>query len=344
MFSQYHRSFLTIVYLVDVADTGSFANGVWFKRGWTLQELLASNTVLFYARDWSLYVNGDAPNHEKDPAVLEELCKATQIAQRHLRNFDPGMEDARSRLCWASRRRTTRPEDIAYSLFGTFKVQLPVLYGEIVQDALGRFLAGIISRSGDVSVLNWVGKQPPFNSCFPADLLSHQTTPRIQPIPSEPAKRERPNLEKARKQYNDLAELPLALCVHRRTMLPSIIHPVTAFTVEVSSGNLSDCTYQIHASQLASVEIRSLASLREGAGKYILVRPWHPNSLQMQTRSHDDAICNLLDRLEQPFNALLLERLLQNQYKRIACDCTIIACIQDTASVLDSEVLILEVV
>ncbi|KIK18083.1 hypothetical protein PISMIDRAFT_110122, partial [Pisolithus microcarpus 441] len=155
MFSWYHRSSLTIVYLADVARTGSLVNSDWFKRGWTLQELLASNTVLFYAPDWSLYVNGDVANHKTDAAILEELCKATQISERHLRNFRPGMEDARSRLCWASHRRTTRPEDVAYSLFGIFEVHLPVMYGETAQNALGRLLEVIISRSGDVSVLDW---------------------------------------------------------------------------------------------------------------------------------------------------------------------------------------------
>ncbi|KAI5996967.1 heterokaryon incompatibility protein-domain-containing protein, partial [Pisolithus albus] len=155
MFSWYHRSSLTIVYLADVTGTGSLAHSDWFKRGWTLQELLASNTVLFYAKDWSPYVNSSATNHKTDPTLLKELCKATRISEQHLRNFNPGMEDSRSRLCWASHRRTTRPEDTAYSLFGIFKVQLPVLYGETAEDALGRLLAEIISRSGDLAVLDW---------------------------------------------------------------------------------------------------------------------------------------------------------------------------------------------
>ncbi|KAI5985483.1 hypothetical protein EDD15DRAFT_2175920, partial [Pisolithus albus] len=157
MFSWYHRSSLTIVYLADVAHTGSLADSVWFKRGWTLQELQNTRqiTVLFYMQDWSPYVNGDVTNHKMDPALLKELCKATQISQRHLTNFDPGMEDSRSRLCWASHRRTTRPEDMAYSLFGIFKARLPILYGETAEDALGRLLAEVISRSGDVSVLDW---------------------------------------------------------------------------------------------------------------------------------------------------------------------------------------------
>ncbi|KIK12624.1 hypothetical protein PISMIDRAFT_433393 [Pisolithus microcarpus 441] len=343
MFSWYHRSSLTIVYLADVADTGSLADSVWFKRGWTLQELLASKTVLFYTQDWSPYVNSDVTNHKIDPALLEELCKATQISQRHLRKFDPGMEDSRSRLCWASHRHTTRPEDMAYSLFGIFKVQLPILYGETAEDALGRLLAEVISRSGDVSVLDWVGKQSSFNSCFPANLIPYQTH-HTRPIPSGPAKRKGLDLEKARKLYSDLARLPLARCVHRRIVLPSIIHPVTAVSVKVSSASPPRYTYQIRASRLSPLEVTLSAKLDEGAGKYVLVRPWHPRSLRPWNGSDDDAIWNLLEQLERPFNALLLERLLHNEYKRIACDCTITACVQDPAGISDGQVLTLEVV
>ncbi|KAI6014331.1 hypothetical protein EDC04DRAFT_2578814, partial [Pisolithus marmoratus] len=155
MFSWYRRSSVTIVYLSDVSNTGPLANSVWFKRGWTLQELLASRTVLFYTHDWSLYMNRDTPNHKTDTALLQEVEKITGIAKQHLMDFYPGLDNARSRLHWASRRRTTRPEDIAYSLFGIFKVHLPIFYGESVEHALGRLLAEIISASGDVSVLDW---------------------------------------------------------------------------------------------------------------------------------------------------------------------------------------------
>ncbi|KIK15181.1 hypothetical protein PISMIDRAFT_115586, partial [Pisolithus microcarpus 441] len=155
MFTWYHRSSLTIVHLSDVFDGDSLVSSVWFTRGWTLPELLASHTILFYMYNWSPYSKGDAADHKSDPALLKELQNATGIAEQHLTNFYPGMDDARSRLHWASRRRTTRPEDIAYSLFGIFQVHLPIFYGESAQNALGRLLAEIISRSGDVSVLDW---------------------------------------------------------------------------------------------------------------------------------------------------------------------------------------------
>ncbi|KIO09085.1 hypothetical protein M404DRAFT_44408, partial [Pisolithus tinctorius Marx 270] len=165
MFEWYRRSSLTIAYLSDVPDTGSLGNSEWFRRGWTLQELLAPGTVLFYTQNWSLYKNLMSSNHKTDIAVLEELERATGVDSWFLTRFSPGMDDARSRLQWASLRRTTRPEDIAYSLFGIFNLHLPVLYGESAENALGRLLAEIISQSSDTSVLDWVGEASRFHSC-----------------------------------------------------------------------------------------------------------------------------------------------------------------------------------
>ncbi|KAI6116787.1 hypothetical protein EDD16DRAFT_1043555 [Pisolithus croceorrhizus] len=177
MFGWYRRSALTIVYLSDVPETGSFAASQWFGRGWTLQELLAPATVLFYTRNWSLYRNIESSNHKADSTILEEIAKATGIASRFLTDFTPGMDDARLRLQWASSCRTTRPEDVAYSLFGIFDVHLPVLYGESAEFALGRLLAEVISQSGDISILDWIGEVSTFHSCFPARITSYRTLP-----------------------------------------------------------------------------------------------------------------------------------------------------------------------
>ncbi|KAI6011137.1 heterokaryon incompatibility protein-domain-containing protein [Pisolithus marmoratus] len=344
MFSWYRRSSLTIVYLSDVSGTVSFAESDWFKRGWTLQELLASQTVLFYARDWSLYMNRHTPNHKKDPALLTELQNATRIARQHLEGFYPGMDDARSRLHWASGRRTTRPEDIAYSLFGIFQVHLPVLYGEQTENALGRLLVEIISRSGDVSVLDWIGEVSPFNSCFPANLKPYQKVPHIQHIPSDPAIRDGLRFDKARKLYSDLAWLPLARCVNRRLVLPATIHPVESIGSRGSSTSSSHYDCEIHASRLRPINVTLSVKLDEDADSYILARPWHPKLLGLQANSDADVVWKSLEQLQQPFNALLLKKLRHNEYKRIACDCMITAQVQDLASVLESEVLVPEIV
>ncbi|KAI6108188.1 hypothetical protein F5141DRAFT_1121331 [Pisolithus sp. B1] len=177
MFAWYRQSALTVVYLSDVADTDSFVNSEWFNRGWTLQELLAPRTILFYTRDWSLYKNLASSNHKTEAVVLEELETATGIESRFLTNFSPGMDNARLRLQWASMRRTTRPEDIVYSLFGIFDVRLPILYGESAENALGRLPVEIISPSGDSSVLDWIGEPSQFRSYFPSNITWYRSLP-----------------------------------------------------------------------------------------------------------------------------------------------------------------------
>ncbi|KAI6098047.1 hypothetical protein EDD16DRAFT_578522 [Pisolithus croceorrhizus] len=200
MFTWYRQSALTIVHLSDVPGTGSLGSSEWFRRGWTLQELLAPRNVVFYTENWSLYKNLASSNHKTDIAVLAELENETGIDRRFLRNFFPGLDDVRSRLQWASLRRTTRPEDVAYSLFGIFNLHLPVMYGESAENALGRLLAEIVSQSGDISVLDWIGEPSPFHSCFPAHIISYHRlpVPTSQPNAEEqsPASGQQPTLFK----------------------------------------------------------------------------------------------------------------------------------------------------
>jgi hypothetical protein len=54
MFVWYRHSVLTIIYLSDVPPSlksGALANSTWNTRGWTIQEFLAPNVVLFYQAD-----------------------------------------------------------------------------------------------------------------------------------------------------------------------------------------------------------------------------------------------------------------------------------------------------
>ncbi|KAH9869985.1 hypothetical protein J1614_006906 [Plenodomus biglobosus] len=69
----------------------------------------------------------------------------------------PNLEDysVATRMSWASQRKTTRPEDIAYCLFGIFQVHLPPLYGEGRVAACRRLQEEIIKKSLDLSVLLW---------------------------------------------------------------------------------------------------------------------------------------------------------------------------------------------
>jgi hypothetical protein len=65
----------------------------------------------------------------------------------------------------ASRRQTTRVEDLAYCLLGLFGVNMPMLYGE-GEGAFVRFEEEIVRTSDDHTIFAWKGqKDRPFSEC-----------------------------------------------------------------------------------------------------------------------------------------------------------------------------------
>ncbi|KAJ3565758.1 hypothetical protein NPX13_g7382 [Xylaria arbuscula] len=125
----------------------------WFRRGWTLQELLAPNNVEFYDREWNF--RGD----KKDQQVMERLSIMTGIRNPHVfLNSDTIMEvPVGERMSWASQRQTKRPEDLAYCLLGIFKVNMPLIYEEGMR-AFQRLQEEIIKTTTDRSLFCWTAK------------------------------------------------------------------------------------------------------------------------------------------------------------------------------------------
>ena len=147
MFRWYEESKVCYAFLSDVESAGGLASSEWFTRGWTLQELLASQTVHFYTKDWTLIGNkvslqdqlSSITGISKDVLALPELMFNTSIARR---------------MSWASGRETTRPEDMAYCLLGLFAINMPLLYGE-GKRAFIRLQEEIIKAEDDFSIFAW---------------------------------------------------------------------------------------------------------------------------------------------------------------------------------------------
>lgn len=123
----------------------------WFRRGWTLQELIAPKNVRFYDSDWT-YMG-------QKSEVLDILSSITRIDRGVLADRDRLMRSSiAQRMSWASERRTTRLEDRAYSLLGLFDVNMPLLYGE-GNKAFVRLQEEIVRNMGsgekDLSILAW---------------------------------------------------------------------------------------------------------------------------------------------------------------------------------------------
>ena len=350
MFSWYRRSALTIVYLADVYGPGMLSSSTWFERGWTLQELLAPRAVLFYMHDWSLYKECSSSNHKKDLHVLRELEGATGIAPQCLTNFDPGMDNARSRFQWASGRRTTEPEDIAYSLFGIFNVYLPIIPGESPENALGRLLAEIITQSGDISILSWVGVESSFHSCFPAHITAYRSELYVPSPPHviaiQPSTSSPPDLELCEgwtKLFNSLSKSGHPQFVGRRLRLPCIMHQVTVIHLRLADPRAPTLhVYEIHAEGLTPLKLalsHELENISQNRPPYALIRPWHSKLLDSSPNVDSTVSEQLFMMLKQSFNALLLAETPQNEYKRIASSSLIVACpLGDVASIIQSKV------
>ena len=119
----------------------------WFTRGWTLQELLAPEKVVFLNANWKVVAT--------KVEIAKELSTITGIPTRYLNV--PGRTQHASvamRMSWVARRCTTRAEDMAYCLLGLFDVNMPLLYGEN-KKAFIRLQLEIIKKSDDDSIFAW---------------------------------------------------------------------------------------------------------------------------------------------------------------------------------------------
>ncbi|OCK85758.1 HET-domain-containing protein [Lepidopterella palustris CBS 459.81] len=161
MFSWYQDAKYCIAYLFDVKKSihepegqDQFFFSDWFRRGWTLQELIAPKAVTFYRSDW--YLLGLRYNLRGQISAITNIDESVLChgGLERLSTFSVA-----AKLAWAAKRQTTRPEDRAYSLMGLFGVNMPTLYGEGEAAAFFRLQIGIFEYSSDQSMLAWQIRQ-----------------------------------------------------------------------------------------------------------------------------------------------------------------------------------------
>lgn len=161
MFKWYKAAKVCYAYLADVSDAADtshnsqFAASDWWKRGWTLQELLAPSRLTFFTSDWRVIGHKHGLS-----AVIANIAgiNADLFTGRELESFSVAQ-----RMSWASGRKTTRPEDTAYCLMGLFDVHIPVLYGE-GEKAFLRLQQEIIKELDDESIFAW-RDEPALGKC-----------------------------------------------------------------------------------------------------------------------------------------------------------------------------------
>lgn len=166
MFKWYRNAELCLVFLagvVDVADSAtvspasawaSFEQDEWFRRGWTLQELLAPRLVVFVTKDWHVIGRKGYPSSSCEgtsvdlgPDLGSRLAKITGVPERVLNDWGASIDmSVEEKLRWMEGRSTTRPEDMSYALFGILGITLSVIYGEGQENARNRVLAALRQR------------------------------------------------------------------------------------------------------------------------------------------------------------------------------------------------------
>lgn len=170
MFKWYKHSAVCFAWLVDMPSEASDLNATepedtapglpsstpllqslsicaWFKRGWTLQELIAPKTVLFYDSEWNLL--GSKADLVKEISIITRID--TDVL---LRKTKPRELPVACRMSWAADRHTTRTEDMAYCLLGIFDINMALLYGEGGR-AFIRLQEEICRQSTDLSLFAW---------------------------------------------------------------------------------------------------------------------------------------------------------------------------------------------
>jgi hypothetical protein len=149
MFKWYENATKCYVYLSDVSTPPLFrlndlqrqsvfelfAKSRWFARGWTLPELLAPKSVVFFSKE------GRKLGDKKSLEGL--LCRITGIPDKALQGSPLSNFSINERSSWQKNRDTTREEDKYYSLLGIFDVHIPILYGEGIESAFRRFTVEI---------------------------------------------------------------------------------------------------------------------------------------------------------------------------------------------------------
>ncbi|KAK1750317.1 heterokaryon incompatibility protein-domain-containing protein, partial [Echria macrotheca] len=160
MFQWYMDARVCLAYLADYdqvlspddrVSTNILGTCRWLTRGWTLQELLAPPSLIFYSADWQAIGTRSG--------LRDVVSKATGIHQSALKGDISAIRSfsIAQRMSWAATRDTTRLEDMAYCLLGIFDVNMPLLYGE-GQRAFLRLQEEIIKDSDDQTIFCWHGR------------------------------------------------------------------------------------------------------------------------------------------------------------------------------------------
>ena len=147
MYYWYQEAKVCYTYLADVPSKSKFSDSRWFTRGWTLQELIAPSSVIFFDEEWKKLGTKET--------LRQDVFDCTGIPIGILLGDDElETSSIAQRMSWAAKRKTSRIEDRAYCLLGIFGINMPLIYGER-DAAFIRLQEEILRISDDHSLFAW---------------------------------------------------------------------------------------------------------------------------------------------------------------------------------------------
>lgn len=151
MFRWYRDADRCYVYLSDVdcpLPTSSamverqMIRSRWFDRGWTVPELLAPESLVFF--DYSGRLLGCRTIFGQ---IISQRTGIPQSALRGTCRKSMQSFSVDERLSWFEKRTTKRKEDIIYASLGLFDLHMPILYGEGPDNARDRLLQHLDAKA-----------------------------------------------------------------------------------------------------------------------------------------------------------------------------------------------------
>ncbi|KAL4258159.1 hypothetical protein AB1N83_012360 [Pleurotus pulmonarius] len=176
MYQWYSKAYVTIVYLSETteADHEIFYypfQDSWWRRGWTLQEFVASTRKRYYYRNWKPI---DDQDWDHDARLFDDQ--------------DGSHGGFLTRVFQSMQSRQTKlPEDMAYCLHSLLNVHPPIRYGEGFERAFYRLQTEYVTGGCPISgysrsvasnqfskarLFRWSGKRSAWNSMFASDFKS----------------------------------------------------------------------------------------------------------------------------------------------------------------------------
>ncbi|TVY84272.1 Vegetative incompatibility protein HET-E-1 [Lachnellula suecica] len=174
--SMYHwyKDQLCYAYLSDVMPSDrdpasgenlfSLRKSRWFKRGWTLQELIAPASVSFFNSGWQLIGTR--------AELSDVISEVTGIDKGIFYGDDVFQCSIAKRMSWAPKRDCTRTEDTAYCLMGILDVHMPLLYGERERSFI-RLQEEVMKIHDDHSLFAWKIPHDPSRKRVDCGLLAN---------------------------------------------------------------------------------------------------------------------------------------------------------------------------